>query len=61
MMYEVKKSEEMFTSEIMSENDFFEFATYLDGREITDEEIAVNVILNNDYCAVYKLDEEDFR
>lgn len=60
-MYEVKKSEEMFTSEIMSESEFFEFATYLDGREITDEEIAVNVILNNDYCTVYKLDEEDFR
>lgn len=55
MMYEVKKSEEMFTSEIMSVSEFFEFATYLDGREITDEEIAVNVILNNDYCAVYKL------
>lgn len=54
-MYEVKKSEEMFTSEIMSVSEFFEFATHLDGREITNEEIAVNVILNNDYCAVYRL------
>lgn len=55
-MYEIKKSTEPFTSEILSEDDLMSFAKEISEDEIKDVEDAINVILNGDYYAVYNLD-----
>ena len=56
IMYEIKKSTEPFTSEILSEDDLMSFAKEISEDEIKDVEDAINVILNGDYYAVYNLD-----
>ena len=55
-MYEVKQSGEMFTSEIMDLQDLLDFASDIADREIDDEQDAMDIILEDDYYAVYKLD-----
>ena len=54
-MYEIKKSTEPFTSEILSEDDLMSFAKEISEDEIKDVEDAINVILNGDYyaCLLY--------
>ena len=56
MIYEVKKNGEMFTSEIMGLQDLLDFASNIVDREIDDDEDARNIILEDGYYAVYKLD-----
>ncbi len=55
-MYEIKKSIEPFTSEVLSEDDLMNFAKEISEDKINDVEDAINVILNDDYYAVYNLD-----
>ena len=55
-MYEVKKDGEMFTSEIMSLQDLLDLASNIADREIDDEHEAMNIILDDDYYAVCRLD-----
>ena len=56
IMYEIKKSIEPFTSEVLSEDDLMNFAKEISEDKINDVEDAINVILNDDYYAVYNLD-----
>lgn len=55
MMYEVKKSAQWFSSEIMNKSGLIEFAETLAYRHMKDEEDAKNTILENGYYAVYEL------
>lgn len=55
-MYEIKKSTEPFTSEVLSEDDLMDFAKEMSEDEVKDAEDAINIILNDGYYAVYNLD-----
>lgn len=62
MLYEVKKEGfETFTSEIFSEVGLIEFVlNQYGGSEDMDAETATNILLENEYYAVYKLGVEEY-
>lgn len=55
VMYEVKKSAEMFTSEVMSGDELILFAENETYIRIRDEEDAINRLLEFGFYAVYEV------
>ena len=55
MMYEVKRSGEMFTSEVMSGDELILFAENETYIRIRDEEDAINRLLEFGFYAVYEV------
>lgn len=61
MLYEVKREDFMFTSEIFTEDKLIDFVLYeFGGDENMDIETATNVLLENGYYGVYKLGVEEY-
>lgn len=55
-MYEVKREDFMFTSELFTEHGLIEFVlSEFGGDEDMDIETAINILLENGYGRVYKI------